>query len=351
MVANVTQRTPIAYEPGSRRRRARTSRSPRRPSRRTASTVTVKLRAGVHFSPPVKREVTSADLKYAIERGFFSTVNNPYAGAYFGDIAGAPSAPAQARHADRRHHDAGRAHGRLQASPARPAARWPPRSCCRSPRRCRASTRCRSIASQGLRRTGCTRSPPARTWSRDATSPGNGDRRWSATRAGARRPTSAPRTWTASTCRRATTDPNVAARQRARGLEAWSPATACSRRPCSSTRCSARPRQLAARRLRRRPLGRAEHEGRAVRQRQRAPGRRSPASTARRRCSRSAASASAPSRRTSCRRACRASTQAGGVAGTGADFLADAERQQGARRVVPEARRLRVGQATPASRS
>ena len=43
--------------------------------------VTVKLKAGVKFSPPVSREVTSKDLKYAIERGFFGTVNNGYAGA------------------------------------------------------------------------------------------------------------------------------------------------------------------------------------------------------------------------------------------------------------------------------
>src|SRR5262249_17539514 len=94
MVASVTQRTPIAYEPGSD--------SPR-PDLATAAptvsadgkTVTVELRSGVHFSPPVKREITSADLKYAIERGFFSTVNNPYAGAYFGDINGAPGAPAK----------------------------------------------------------------------------------------------------------------------------------------------------------------------------------------------------------------------------------------------------------------
>ena len=43
----------------------------------------------MHFSPPVKREVTSADVKYAIERGFFKTVNNPYAPAYFGDVVGA----------------------------------------------------------------------------------------------------------------------------------------------------------------------------------------------------------------------------------------------------------------------
>jgi peptide/nickel transport system substrate-binding protein len=52
-------------------------------------TVTVKIRQGVRFSPPVDREVTSADVKYAIERGFFSTVNNGYVGGYFGDLQGA----------------------------------------------------------------------------------------------------------------------------------------------------------------------------------------------------------------------------------------------------------------------
>jgi peptide/nickel transport system substrate-binding protein len=52
-------------------------------------TVTVTIRKGVRFSPPVNREVTSRDVKYAVERGFFSTVANPYAGTYFGDIIGA----------------------------------------------------------------------------------------------------------------------------------------------------------------------------------------------------------------------------------------------------------------------
>ena len=52
-------------------------------------TVTVKIRKGVRFSPPVDREVTSEDVKYAIERGFFNTVGNGYAGAYFGDLVGA----------------------------------------------------------------------------------------------------------------------------------------------------------------------------------------------------------------------------------------------------------------------
>ena len=51
--------------------------------------MTVKLRPGVKFSPPVNREVTSADVKYGIEPAFFKTVNNGYAGVYFGDIEGA----------------------------------------------------------------------------------------------------------------------------------------------------------------------------------------------------------------------------------------------------------------------
>ena len=51
--------------------------------------VTVTLKHNVRFSPPVGREVTSADVKYAIERGFFESVNNGYAGAYFGGLRGA----------------------------------------------------------------------------------------------------------------------------------------------------------------------------------------------------------------------------------------------------------------------
>ncbi len=54
-----------------------------------AKTVTIKIRPNVKFSPPVNRAVTSKDVKYAIERGFFNTVNNGYAGAYFGDLEGA----------------------------------------------------------------------------------------------------------------------------------------------------------------------------------------------------------------------------------------------------------------------
>jgi peptide/nickel transport system substrate-binding protein len=51
-------------------------------------TVTVKLRSGVKFSPPVNRAVTSKDVKYGLERGFLKTVNGAYVGAYMGDVVG-----------------------------------------------------------------------------------------------------------------------------------------------------------------------------------------------------------------------------------------------------------------------
>jgi len=54
-------------------------------------TFTVHLRKGVRFAPPVNREVTSADVKYAIERGFSQSVPSGYAGAYFSVIDGAPT--------------------------------------------------------------------------------------------------------------------------------------------------------------------------------------------------------------------------------------------------------------------
>ncbi len=55
-------------------------------------TITVKIKKGVKFSPPVNREVTTKDVKYAIERAFSKNVPNGYAGAYFSSIEGAPEA-------------------------------------------------------------------------------------------------------------------------------------------------------------------------------------------------------------------------------------------------------------------
>jgi peptide/nickel transport system substrate-binding protein len=55
-------------------------------------TVTVRIKRGIRFSPPVNREATSGDVAYAIERGANPNVANPYIGSYFGSIEGMPGA-------------------------------------------------------------------------------------------------------------------------------------------------------------------------------------------------------------------------------------------------------------------
>jgi len=55
-------------------------------------TITVHIRHGVHFSPPVNREVTSADVAYAIERGANPNVANPYFESYFSSLEGSANA-------------------------------------------------------------------------------------------------------------------------------------------------------------------------------------------------------------------------------------------------------------------
>jgi peptide/nickel transport system substrate-binding protein len=54
--------------------------------------LTVKIRHGVHFSPPVNREVTSADVAYAIDRAANPSVANPYYLGYFGSVEGMKTA-------------------------------------------------------------------------------------------------------------------------------------------------------------------------------------------------------------------------------------------------------------------
>jgi peptide/nickel transport system substrate-binding protein len=55
-------------------------------------TVTVHIQQGVKFSPPVNREVTSADVEYAIDRAANPNVSNGYFLAYFGNLQGAAQA-------------------------------------------------------------------------------------------------------------------------------------------------------------------------------------------------------------------------------------------------------------------
>ena len=53
-------------------------------------TVTVKIKQGIKYAPPVNREVKTADIKYAFERAFTSAVPSGYATSYFAEIEGAP---------------------------------------------------------------------------------------------------------------------------------------------------------------------------------------------------------------------------------------------------------------------
>ena len=88
-VANATQRPLMTYRPEDDRTPVPDLATSPPEVAPDAMSVTVRLRPGVRFSPPVNREVTSRDVKYAIERGFFRTVATPYAGTYFGDLVGA----------------------------------------------------------------------------------------------------------------------------------------------------------------------------------------------------------------------------------------------------------------------
>jgi peptide/nickel transport system substrate-binding protein len=58
-------------------------------------TITVKLKKGIKYSPPVNREVTSEDIKYAFERAFSANAPSGYASSYFADIVGAPDEPTE----------------------------------------------------------------------------------------------------------------------------------------------------------------------------------------------------------------------------------------------------------------
>jgi peptide/nickel transport system substrate-binding protein len=55
-------------------------------------TVTVKIKPGIKYAPPVNRAVTSKDVKYAMERFFSVNVGGQYPG-YFQPIVGSPTKP------------------------------------------------------------------------------------------------------------------------------------------------------------------------------------------------------------------------------------------------------------------
>ncbi len=52
-------------------------------------TITVHLRSGVYFGPPVNREIVADDVRYGIERSLFPSVASPLGPEYFSDVEGA----------------------------------------------------------------------------------------------------------------------------------------------------------------------------------------------------------------------------------------------------------------------
>jgi peptide/nickel transport system substrate-binding protein len=54
-------------------------------------TITVHIKKGIKYAPPVNREVKAQDIKYAFERAFSKEVANGYAGTYFNSIVGTPA--------------------------------------------------------------------------------------------------------------------------------------------------------------------------------------------------------------------------------------------------------------------
>ena len=105
-ICNATQKQLYAYKPDDGADDgARTSPRADPQVSEDGKTVTVKIKTGVKYSPPYNKEVTSADVKYAIERGFFNSVASGFTPSYFADLEGA-KVGVEAGHEDRGHHDA-----------------------------------------------------------------------------------------------------------------------------------------------------------------------------------------------------------------------------------------------------
>jgi peptide/nickel transport system substrate-binding protein len=88
-VIDVTQRPLYSYKPNTFATPSPNMASGPAQISSDGKTITIHIRKGVRFSPPVNREVTSADVAYAIERGANANVANPYWEAYFGSLVGA----------------------------------------------------------------------------------------------------------------------------------------------------------------------------------------------------------------------------------------------------------------------
>src|SRR5215213_76542 len=90
-VLYATQKTLYSFKPGDTNPRPDLAESEPQLSD-DKKTVTVELKKGVKFAPPVNREIQAKDVKYAFERAFSKNVPNQYT-TYFNFIKGAPTKP------------------------------------------------------------------------------------------------------------------------------------------------------------------------------------------------------------------------------------------------------------------
>ena len=83
-LGNTTQRAAVRLEAGRDARRRRTSPTALPKVSNGGKTVTIKIKDGIKYSPPLQnRTVKAADVKYAIERCFLPQVGNGYANVYY----------------------------------------------------------------------------------------------------------------------------------------------------------------------------------------------------------------------------------------------------------------------------
>ena len=74
MIHYAVNRTLYSYGPGDTLQAAAGHRRRRTADLSNQKTITVKLKKGIKFAPPVNREITSKDIKYGFERAFSSHV-------------------------------------------------------------------------------------------------------------------------------------------------------------------------------------------------------------------------------------------------------------------------------------
>ena len=93
MIGNATNRTLYAFKPDDSQRPVPDLAEGEPQISADNKTITVTLKSGIKYAPPVNREVKCEDYKYAFERAFTKQVPSGYAGTYFSSIAGTPAEP------------------------------------------------------------------------------------------------------------------------------------------------------------------------------------------------------------------------------------------------------------------